>query len=653
MEIPVERTRSSHIPWRYERLWPYVALIVVTATVHLSSVGHPFISMDDPANVYANPIFTESEFHWTSLAYFWIEDYAGLYIPVTYSFWGGEALLSRWFRPPIAADSGLSPNPTVFHIGNLLLHLANTALVYLVLRRWVPGVKGPLAGALLFGIHPLHVETVSWVTESKGLLAAGFSLLAYLLYLAAVERPSGGRWYRVVATVCFLLAMLSKPTAVTLPFVVAVAEILIRRRAWREVAVSLAGWVLMGVVVVVVTQRVQSQSMLDVEPTGIIDRIRIAGDALAFYIVKLCFPSALIPDYGRTPQLVLSTTLSWFAWLLPLGLLLAVLPLRRRSIYLAAMTIFVFSLAPVLGLIPFGFQAVSTVADRYVYFALLGPSLALAAWFSDRTEAVSTLLVIGLLIVCGIQSWRQNGYWRNDRALFTRTLEVNDRSVLAANALGNVASREGSYAQAINYYQWALRIDPTSAESWFNLAASYEALGQPEQALPAYQSSLQFRPGYVKAQQAIARVLQGMGHYEQAVGVLEELVEKVPSHYLARYQLAELFVEFGELEAAEEQYRVVIEQEPGKLDGYSRLAAFLGQQGRWDEAAEMLSVAVDRAPEDADSWFNLGTAYLEAGQTEEAVGALRRAIELKPSDAAILLKLMTALEASGEPSEAE
>ncbi len=640
------------------RYWPWLLLLLVTAGVHASAVNHAFVALDDPVNVTVNPIFTRPGFSWIDLAYFWREAYAGLYIPVAYTFWGGEALFSRWLNPPellTASQATVALSPTLFHMGNLLLHLANTALVYGLLKRLVPGTKGPLVGALLFGIHPLHVETVAWVTETKGLLAASFSLLAYHLYLNAAAHSQAGRrwWHAAAATVCFALAVLSKPTAVTLPLVVAVVEVFVRRRAWRPVAVSLSVWLLIGIAFSILTHQAQSQGMLDVASAGAIDRLRIAGDALAFYTTKLVFPVQLVPDYGRTPQFVLSAMSSWFSWLIPTAVLLVALMLRRRAVWLAAVAVFAFSLAPVLGLVPFGFQAISTVADRYTYFALLGPSLGLAAWLAARRGHFATLSVVCLLVACGVQSRLQSDYWQNDRALFERTLSVNGRSVLAANALGNLEAEAGNYNRAIEFYNKALSSDPTSAEAWFNVARAQESQGQLEAALPKYQRSLEYRPGYVKAQQAIARVLVKLGRLDEAVVILDQLLATVPTHFVARYQLAEIHARRGEWAAAEAHYRTVIEQTPEKLEAYTRLAAILGQQAKWPEAASVLSQAVDITPDDADAWFNLGTARIEAGQFDRAVEALRRAVELTPNDELALRQLARALQLSGHRAEAE
>ncbi len=650
----VERATS-----RRARYWPWLLLLVITAGVHASSVNHAFVALDDPANVSANPIFTRSAFAWTDLAYFWHEGYAGLYIPVTYTFWGGEALLSRWLNLPGSHDdfqSTVGLSPTLFHVGNLLLHLANTALVFGLLMRLVPGTKGPLVGALLFGIHPLHVETIAWITETKGLLAASFSLLAYHQYLAAtaaeLRLPRRG-WRAATATIFFALAVLSKPTAVVLPLVIAAVEVLVRRRAWRPVVGGLGLWLLIGITIAVVTWQVQSQTMNDVEPPGAIGRLRVAGDTLAFYTTKLVLPVQLVPDYGRTPQAVLASTSSWFTWLIPATVVSVGLLLRRRAVWLAAGAIFALSLAPVLGLVPFGFQAISTVADRYAYFALLGPSLGLAAWFAARKGPFATLLVVCILTACGIQSWQQTAYWKNDRTLFERTLSVNPRSVLAANALGNLEAKAGNYDRAIEFYNQALASDPTSAEAWLNLAASYESLGQLEKALATYQRSLEFRPGYVKAQRSIARVLVGLGRLDDAVGVLDHLLTAVPTHFVARYLLAKIYLQQSNSPAAEAQYRMVMKQTPEQLEAYTRLASLLGQQANWAEAANVLSQAVEIAPNDADTWFNLGTARLEAGQNEIAINALRRAVELMPNDVESLRQLARALELSGDRAEAE
>lgn len=631
-----------------KRFLPYLILIIASATVYLPAVNHGFVGLDDPVNVSANPIFNGTDFGLMDLLYFWRKPYAGLYIPVTYSTWGVESLLCKLHSPASSQAEAIARNPVLFHAGNILLHVCNTLLVYVLLGRFVPGIKGPLFGALLFGVHPLHAETVAWVTETKGLLSAGFSLLTYLQFLAATESKIGKRQglYFLLATILFFLAMLSKPTAISLPLVIAAVQLLLRRYTPSRLWAGLCGWAVFGLLMTALTQQVQSQSMLDVMPTSIVERVVIAGDAVVFYATKLIYPVALMPDYSRTPQWVLSTSFAWYAWLIPAIVILAAGVTRHRGVWMAAIAMFVLSLAPVLGFIPFGFQAISTVADRYTYVALLGPAFAFAIVVA-RSGNVVTSIAATIIVVCSIQSYHQTLIWRNDRTLFEHTLAVNDRSVLAANALGNVEARAGNLAQAIGFYEQAIKTDPTSAEAWLNLGLVYERQGQRDLALYCCDKALEYRPGYMKAQHAVARGLIGSGRLDEAVMAIDQLLENSPNYFPIRYQLGEAYLLLGELNAAAIQYRLVLDQEPGELQAYTGLATVLGRQGQWKEAADALAKAVQMAPDSAENWFNLGTALLESGQAKQAVDALRTALKIRPDDEKGQQQLIRALEMSG------
>ncbi len=633
-----------------KRFLPYLLIAAVVAAVFWPSLSHRFVCLDDPANVSANPIFTRPQFKLTDITYFWREPYAGLYIPVTYTFWGSEALLDRPHQTE-TNQSIIEMNPRLFHAGNLLLHLGNTLLVYVLLRRFVPGTMGPLLGAMLFAVHPLHVETVAWVTESKGLLAAAFSLLAYLQFLDATDSSNVKRQgvHFCAATLLFVLAMLSKPTAISLPWIVAAIQFLLRRHTPSRLWAGLGGWFVLGLLMTMVTHRVQSQSMLDVQPTGVLDRVMIAGDALAFYFVKVIYPVRLVPDYGRSPQWVLTSGYPQFAWIVPVAVVFVAGLARRRAIWLAALAVFILGLAPVLGLIPFGFQAISTVADRYTYFALLGPSLALAALVSRRGK-FATLITVAILIGLSVQSYRQTLHWSDDLALFGHTLTVNVRSVLAANAMGNAEVRAGNLDRAVGYYEQAIESDPTSAEAWFNLARVYEMRGEPSMALSCCQKSLEFRPGYQKAVHTLARLLVDLGEFDAAVELLEQQMTSMPNDFVAGKQLASIYVKQGALDDAITQYQKVIALKPDDVESLTRLAAVWGQQGNWEQAVEVLAQAAQLASDEADNWFNLGTAQLNSGQADRAVVSFRQALKIRPEDEAAAEQLTRALEASKVPT---
>ena len=333
--------------------------------------------------------------------------------------------------------------PAYFHAGNLALHIACVLLAFILLRRILargagrqgetpPGrgsaVRDAAAcgGALLFGLHPLQVESVAWISEARGLLCGVFAIVALWQYVEYSEFSRSRRprmVHYVVATGAFLLALLSKPTAVAVPLVAGVLELGLWRRPFGRVFWPLAPWLAAAAVVAVGTRSLQSESLLPwVPPLPV--RPLVAADALQHDLVTLVAPLWLTPDYGRSPRWLMDQ--GWISLAgapVLLAVLLALTGLgRSRRVWWTFAAVFVAWLVPVLGLVPFHFQRISTVADRYLYLALLGPAAAWAWWLSRCPIRWVFRANLALIVSLGWMSFIQASYWRNDRTLFARRL---------------------------------------------------------------------------------------------------------------------------------------------------------------------------------------------------------------------------------------
>ncbi|MGC3969486.1 MAG: hypothetical protein QM775_19625 [Pirellulales bacterium] len=271
----------------------------------------------------------------------------------------------------------------------------------------------------------MQAESVAWVGETRGTLATLFSFLALNLYLrwagvhseqgvfidAVYENPAPRRRDYWLAVVCFALALLSKPSAAAMPLVVLVIDVLLLRRRLIVTLWRLTPWFVLAAVDTGLTKYYQkSEIMFAPAVASIQHRPLVAGDAYAFYLKKLVWPFDMAFDYGRTPHLVRELSTFRLAWMLPVvvGLALSLLP--RRRIWLGCYLIFIVALLPVSGLVPFLYQSISTVADRYMYVPMFGFGLLLATWVaSRRSRAVPIALsavVLGLLVPRTIEQCR-------------------------------------------------------------------------------------------------------------------------------------------------------------------------------------------------------------------------------------------------------
>lgn len=509
--------------------------------------GHSYV-YDDKVNVVGNPHLYPLS--WENLKFYWTEPYANLFVPVTYSVLSVEAELAAKTNEETGR---VTLDPAVFHYGNLVLHIVNAMLVLLLIRAIFGQTLPAMAGAMLFALHPLQAESVNWITETKGLVATMFALAAIWQYwkfaagnqhpLASTpdqqrtNMPSSQRWLHYgLATLAFTLALLSKPSAVAVPFVVLALDKGLLRRGFLATLTPTIPWFALALAAVMVTRGEQLDSQF-AYVTPLLYRPVIAGDAVAFYLQKLLVPWPLSIDYGRQPEYVLSMRSTYVLCLAPLVFagVIWLLPQGRTLLVFAA--VFVFALLPMLGLVPFGFQNISTVADRYAYLALLGPAMALA-WCIVRFDRTGFYVAVAIgLFALGLMSHLQTLHWKNTITLFEHTLRVNDRSVTANLKLGNVYANTNR-EMAERYYRAALEINPEDAGANGSLGTILFVRGDIREALQHLRASLATKPDNYLAHFSLAQALASLGDYPDAKSHYEQTLEFGPNFTAAKTQLA-------------------------------------------------------------------------------------------------------------------
>jgi Tfp pilus assembly protein PilF len=604
------RSQKNNAPSRCVRpTWVCsFVLVAVLIVVWRPVLEHEFVAWDDNLHVYENPRFHSVT--WAHIGAFWREPYEHLYIPVTYTVWAALAWLTHRMSPgPFT--------PGVFHACNLLVHLSSVLVVYrlttLLLgqrgseKPWSTAAIAALA-ALLFGLHPLQVEAIAWVSGLKDVLSGCLSLIALWQYLECVRTQSGQRcWTHYgLGTVAFCLAMLSKPTAVVVPVLGWILATSILGQPWKQATRWLGGWLLVALALGLWTKGQQPDAAI-VSLTPIWTRPLIALDAITFYLGKLFWPVGLGPDYGRTPQSLFEQ--GWYLTfgILPIGLGLF-LWWKRRSYWggwLAGM-VFSASLLPVLGFIPFLFQGHSTVADRYIYLALLGPALGWA-WVVQRVRANVTVMCLSLLVL-GLLGWRsavQARVWQSTETLFTQALQVNPRSALAHNNLGLTLAQQGRIAEAIVHYQEALQLRPDYAYTHNNLGLALFQQGKLAAAIAAYRQAIQLRPDYANAYNNLGLALVRQGNPAEAI----------------------------------EHFARALAITPHSAQTHNNLGIALAVQGEYAAATQQFVRAIQLQAHHANAYYNLGLALSHQRQYVDAIMALRTALHLRPAWPAAAVQL--------------
>jgi len=652
---------------RWTRIIPLMILILTTTAVYWPVVGHEFLAYDDSVDVYKNPYLQTRSLE--NLLHFWRYPYEGLYTPLTYT---GYAL-TAWAPTLLAADSSglVAPDPRLFHSLNVLLHLLSVLIVWRLLillldRRQFHGASienqtlplswAACGGALLFAIHPMQVEPVAWVAGFKDVLFGLLAVAAIWHYLKFIDTktssdtgrpPHNGLRYGA-ATALYCLALLAKPTAVVLPLIAWLLAAWGWRCSWRDQIGSLSVWVAIALAWGLLTRWVQPGTVLAFEPSWWA-RPLIAGDAVLFYLAKLTLPLELGPDYGRTPQVVMARGWLILTGLVPVALAILLWIKRRQLGWLGTSAgVFVVGLLPVLGLISFGFQRYSTVADRYVYLAMLGPALALA-WGLSRLRlkyaVAGGAILLGLFL---LRSARQIPYWHDTVTFFEHALQVNGNSFLAHTNLGFVLAEQGQDAAAIRHFNEALRLEPESPVTHLNLGGALERQGRFEEAVHHYNEALRIVPTYARAHTNLGVALAKQGQYDKAIEHHEEALRIEPGFAEAHNHLANVLARRGRLQEAMQHYTEALELNPGYAQAHINIGIAYAMQKQFEKAQHHFSEALKLNPTSAKAHANLAGVLLQQMKLKEAELHYTEAVKLNPRYTNAHLRLSTVLAAQGE-----
>ncbi|MGE5303900.1 MAG: tetratricopeptide repeat protein [Alphaproteobacteria bacterium] len=627
--------------------WIWLAIILLPLAVFWQTRSFDFV-WDDEVNVSANPYLNPVTSQ--NLIHFWREPYERLYIPMSYTIWAVIAPFAR-----VGQGKGL--DPALFHTANVLLHILSAVALFGILKIAVRNEWAAGAGALLFALHPVQVEAVAWVTGLKDLLAGCLSLVSIWQYLhfalpapaKPVKRKNSKRsnapaigpeiklkkaLHYGVASLAYLFALLAKPSAIVTPLIAGLLDLFVLRRSFRQTAQALAGWILIAVLFVVVSTVVQPNSELEFV-TPLWERPLVAADALAFYLYKLAIPLWLSPDYGRLPELVLGEKWIYFSWLVPSALAAFVWLARKRTPYLVAgVAIFVVGILPVSGLAPFNFQNVSTVADRYLYLSMAGPSLALA-WFLSVHFNRRTVVVCSLvLVLLGIKSAWQTGYWRDDAALFTHMVNLNPRSWTGYYNLGRALAAREQDDQAIAAFREAVRLQPEFTNAYFSLGGLLVNRGDFAGASGQYRRALEITPEFVEARLGLANALARAGNIDAAMAALRDGIKLDPGRADLHFNLGNLLVTRGELAEAIGQFEQAIAIRPNFAAAHNNLGRLIASRGDLAGAEKHFREALQIAPDFAEAHESLALALAQQGKMQEAEWHAREAQRLKDSRAA-------------------
>jgi tetratricopeptide (TPR) repeat protein len=587
-------------------------LLLIVASVYAGVVGFGFLPFwDDDTNIHRNPLY--SPLSTGSVLLFWTGPFQQLYIPVTYTVWAALVALSR-----LLAGTGVAVgpiDPALFHGANLAVHLLSTAMVFVILRRLQEALLGDsyprlrllfcaAAGSLAFALHPIQVEAVAWVSGLRDLLGGAFSLGAVALFLGFLDeggRPIRRVWLYVAAGLSLILALGSKPGSVVTPALALICGgcVLIARRRPLQPLLWLLPWFAMAIAEVVMTSKAQPAAELARSLVPLWARPLVAGDALAFYFGKLVWPlppCGLCADYGRSPNSLFEAGTLFWSWLIPAAL--AVLLAVRKSLrpYLLPYALLVIGVLPTLGLIPFNFQVVSTVSDRYLYLAMLGPSLALSMALCQAPPRIGAITSLVLLTGWTAATLLRLPEWASGESLFPAILASNSTSWKSRHNHACTLDAQGKFPEALLEFQEAIRLRPSNAEAYNDLGLTLLKMGRRREAITGFQQSLQVRATSGAARN-LAAVLLMNGDAVEAAGIYRLAMRIDPADLQNHRALAWLLATHPDNRVRDGAEAVALSESIVSATGGEAplflltLSASLAESGNFDRAIDAASAS--------------------------------------------------------------
>lgn len=652
--------------------WIVVLFIsCVTILFYLPSLRNGFVNWDDPMGIienYSIRFLNLSFFKWMFTTFL-----TGNWIPLT------------WLS--FALDYSVGKlNATVYHAHNLLLHVINTGLVFFLsvkilklaaksdatIKEDLYSFSGKMIGigsltmtpmiwasaltTLLFGLHPIHVESVAWITERKDLLFSLFFFASLLVYLNNLSNEKQATWKWIACWLLFALSLLSKPMAVTLPLILLLLDAWplkrfhsnISRILWEKIPFFLLSF---AISVVTIAAQSHAGAVLNTEILPLDFRIMNAFHSIVFYIWKMVIPVNLVPFYPIKQEPFNAENL--FAVIIVFMISLICYVYREKKPYLWMSWLFyLVTLAPVIGILQVGAQA---AADRYTYLPLLSLfllfSTSLVIFFSHHRKGLITCTVI-LVCSLGFATVNQMAIWKNSITLWKSVVGVYpDQSIIIHTNMGNaykqfnqlddalkeynralaihphsliydgrgiVLLEKGFVDEAIQDFHHSIALDPTSASPHRNLWFAYDKKGLQDLALSEILEAVKINPEYAEAYNNLGISLGRKGDFSKSIDAFETALSLDPENSKYLINLATTYQRNGQLDLAIDWYKKGLQLHAKDPIYFLNLANTYVTKGMFTDAIQTLLRATQLQPPQAEIFKKLGIIYEKTGQMELA-----------------------------------
>jgi tetratricopeptide (TPR) repeat protein len=598
--------------------WLLVCLVIA---VYYRVSGYPFVDLDDQIYVFGNPVvgsgLTLDGFRWAFV-----------------TFCGANWHPVTWLSH-MTDVSLFGMDPGKHHLVSLLFHAANSVLLFVLIKRMTARQAESWIVAALFAIHPLHVESVAWISERKDVLCAFFFLLTLLAYARYREKPGAWRYGAVVFL--YAMALMSKPMAVTLPFVLLLLDVWPLRAGFSgRLILEKIPLFLMSAASSLVTFLAQSGGEAVAPADFLSPGARLVNSTIyaVDYLRMAAWPSRLsvfypIPRFGGIPA-------KWIVASMVLGTItsLAVWQIRKRPWLAIGWFWYLGMLVPVVGIVQVGMQG---MADRYTYLPLIGIFIA-AVWEGrELTEAsgirpaVAGSAILAVIAMLSVSAWSRVGCWSDSVRLFQSAAEAVPGNWLAHRYLGIEAARLGRTAESLDHIAIVLQAGAGYNDFQYGLFREHGGAD----AGAAGEMLVQFEKGIRSDAEALRDVglkVAGTGRLEDAVFILRQAVRLWPGYPEGHYDLAIALGRLGREQESLPHFRYALRIAPVDPESNNRIGVSLVRLGRAEASLPYFRATLRQQPGYGDAMFNLAIALDRIGRREEAIKQLREYLAGYPGD---------------------
>jgi len=625
MQRKINSIGSRSIGRPHWKLAASVGLVaLVTLLSFLSALDNGFVNWDDDLYVTQNILIRDLS--WNNIKTIFLSPVATMYVPLVplsfsleYALWGLD--------------------PFGYHLTNVLLHVGNSLLVFALVLRLSGQLLPALVASLLFGVHPLHVESVAWVTERKDVLSALFFLGALLFYLRYQE--DGRNRFYVLSLGSFVLSLLTKAMGVTFPIVLFLCDYLSDRSFTKRSVVEKVPFLMVSALFSLV-------ALLGHHPVGdphvprlyaLTENVLIACWGMVFYLGKTLLPIQLSAFYPYPAEISLRLPSFYLPLILLLALAAGVWFSRRytRKVVFGSL-FFAFTLLPVLNIIPFSGAA---AGDRFIYipaiglFYLAGVAFQKIYSWKIRRERAKKLVLTVLLAVTvstlGTLTWQRCNVWQDSETLWSSVLELYPGVPHAHTNLGNAYSEKGRLDEAIGQYKMAIALNPNHSAAHNNLGTAYVKKGRMDEAIAEYKKAIALDPADTRLYNHLGVAYTSKGMLDAAIAEYKKVVDLNPSNALGHNNLGIAYVKKGMLDAAIAEYKKAIVFNPSGALSYYNLGLVYEGKGELDNAVAEYKKAIALNLAGHLAHYNLGNVYVRKKELDAAIAEYKKAVAISPN----------------------